>query len=278
MSDGYADPDARLGMPPQRPGRNGPSWPHMRAISALILREMGSSYGRNPGGYIWAVVEPLGMILFLSVGFSLMLRSPSLGNSFVLYYASGYLPFILFQKSARVVMNALRFSSNLLTYPTVTWIDAITARFVLCVLTETLVSYLLLGGILMVVDMTVIIDFTPIILAYTISALMGLGFGLINCVISAFVPIYTTVWNILTRPLMLASGVIVMHESLPSSMKVVSWYNPLTHITATARSGIYVNYEPHFTNLGYPIAIGLITTAFGLLLMRRYYLEIIARR
>ena len=30
-----------------------------RAIGALILREMATSYGRSPGGYIWAILEPV---------------------------------------------------------------------------------------------------------------------------------------------------------------------------------------------------------------------------
>ncbi|MCC5956800.1 MAG: hypothetical protein JJU07_11910, partial [Natronohydrobacter sp.] len=43
-----------------------------RSISALMLREMATRYGRTPGGYLWAVVEPLGMILILGYAWSLL--------------------------------------------------------------------------------------------------------------------------------------------------------------------------------------------------------------
>jgi capsular polysaccharide transport system permease protein len=64
-----------------------------RVIMALMLREMTTKYGRTPGGYVWAILEPVAMIVVLSFGFSLVMRSPSLGNSFIVFYASGFLPF-----------------------------------------------------------------------------------------------------------------------------------------------------------------------------------------
>lgn len=56
----------------------------IRNILALILREMSTRYGRTPGGYVWMIVEPMAGIMLLAVGFSLLLRSPSLGISFLL--------------------------------------------------------------------------------------------------------------------------------------------------------------------------------------------------
>ena len=70
-----------------------------RAIGALVLREMATTFGRSPGGWLWAVAEPVAVIALLSFAFSLAFRSPSLGTSFPLFYATGYLPFLLFRMS-----------------------------------------------------------------------------------------------------------------------------------------------------------------------------------
>ncbi|WP_311200115.1 hypothetical protein [Phaeobacter inhibens] len=56
----------------------------LRTVAALVLREMSTRYGRTPGGYLWGILEPLAAILFLSLGFSLVIRTPSLGTSFPL--------------------------------------------------------------------------------------------------------------------------------------------------------------------------------------------------
>ena len=77
--------------PPLRTGR--PRFQRLRVIAALVLRGMGARNSRSAGGYLWAILEPLGTTLLLALAFSLMLRSPPLGTSFILFYATGILPF-----------------------------------------------------------------------------------------------------------------------------------------------------------------------------------------
>ncbi len=60
-----------------------------RAVMALILREMATSYGRSPGGYAWAVLEPLAGIALLTVVLSVAFHAPPLGSSFALFYIFG---------------------------------------------------------------------------------------------------------------------------------------------------------------------------------------------
>ena len=66
-----------------------------------------------------------------SVAFAILLRSPPLGNSFILFYAAGYLPFTVYAAIAMSVQNSIQFSKQLLQYPAVSWLDAIIARFLL---------------------------------------------------------------------------------------------------------------------------------------------------
>ena len=72
-----------------------------RVITALMLREMSTTYGRSPGGYLWAVLEPIGsiamMTLILAVG--LRIRVPSLGLNFPMFFATGIMPFMMYQRT-----------------------------------------------------------------------------------------------------------------------------------------------------------------------------------
>jgi capsular polysaccharide transport system permease protein len=218
------------------------------------------------------------MILFLSVGFSLMLRSPSLGNSFLLFYATGYLPYNLFLKSSRMIMNSLNYSRNLLQYPAVSWFDAVMARALLHLLTDLLISYILIVGVLMAIETRTLLDFGPILTSFAMAAVLGLGVGLVNCVFIGFVPVWQTVWNIFTRPLFLASGVIWIYTDLPQLAAEILWYNPLVHITGLARTGYYATYEPQYISHIFVFSLGLGLTAFGFLLMRRFHLILVGRR
>jgi capsular polysaccharide transport system permease protein len=252
-------------------------WRHLRTTLALVLREMTTRYGANPGGYLWALLEPVGMILFLSLGFALLLRAPPLGTEFILFYATGYLPFTLFQKNAKFVMNALSFSRALLRYPAVTWLDAVLARAMLNTLTEVLVAALVLSGILMMLDSYVALRFGPIVLGFGLAALLGLGGGLINCCLVGFFPVWQTVWGILTRPLFLASAIFWLLRDLPQGAQSILYWNPLVHIAGLVRQGFYPTYDPHYVSVLFVLGLGMGLTALGLLLLRRYHLQILAR-
>ena len=57
---------------------------------ALIIREMATTYGTSPGGYLWALLEPVAGIALLTFVFTLALDTPPLGQNFAFFYASGY--------------------------------------------------------------------------------------------------------------------------------------------------------------------------------------------
>ena len=247
----------------------------LRTISALVLREMSTRYGKTPGGYIWAIVEPLGMIMVLSIGFGLLLRSPSLGTSFLLFYATGYLVYNFALGIERTVNSALRFSKSLLFYPRVTWIDAIIARFVLNAMTGILIIYLLLAGILWFTETRTVIDMIPVIQAMAMAAVLGLGIGALNCFMTMYFPIWNTAWSIATRPLFLMSGIFYIYEDLPQLAQQVLWYNPLLHLTGHMRSGFYPMYDAPYVSGLYVMVIALVTLMLGLILLRRHHKELI---
>jgi capsular polysaccharide transport system permease protein len=279
-------PPAPLAQPPRNPGAGpgpalSPAGPPrlatLRVIVALMLREMSTRYGRTPGGYIWGILEPLAAILFLSVGFSLVLRTPALGTSFLLFYTSGYLPFHLYQSVSNMVAASVRFSKPLLKYPAVSWLDAVLARFLLNSLTGILVTVILITGILTVIDSRTMLDLPPIIEAMGLALLLGLGVGVLNCALSGLYPLWEVIWSILTRPLFLASGIFFLFDNMPPLAQEILWYNPLVHIIGLMRTGFYQTYTGVYVNETYVVAVSLILLTMGLLLMGRYHREILNR-
>lgn len=248
-----------------------------RTVMALILREMSTRYGRTPGGYLWAILEPLAGIIVLSAGFSLVMRTPSLGTSFLLFYATGYLPFDLYNNVSGAVSKAINFSKPLLKYPTVTWVDAVLARFFLNSLTSILISILLLGGILIMIDSRTILDFPPIVTAMAAAMLLALGVGVLNCALIGLYPIWEMIWSVLTRPLFIASGIFFLYDTMPPFARDILWYNPLIHIVGLMRTGFYSTYTAAYVSILYPLTIALITLVLGLILLGRYHRDILNR-
>ena len=261
--------------PPAKPGTGVARGFRMgRTVSALILREMASRYGRNPGGYVWAVLEPLGMITILSIGFSLLVKSPPMGSSFILFFGTGFVPFSLYQTTSGPLARTLTYSRALLNYPVITWVDAITARFVLNTLTGFMVSYLMLALIIATLDTPILLDIRPIMGAMAMAAFLGLGIGVLNCALFGLVGVWDKFWSILTRPLFLVSGVVIRYEDVPESVQNIIWYNPLVHIVGYMREGFYPTYEATYFSPTYVVFASLIPLFFGVVLMRRYHREI----
>ncbi len=251
------------------------SFASLRTISALVLREMSTRYGRTPGGYIWSLLEPIAAILFLSLGFSLIIKTPPLGTSFLLFYTTGFLPFNMYNMIAGTTSSALNYSKPLLKFPAVTWLDAIIARLLLNSLTNILIMILLVGGVYYVVDARSTVDIPLALGAVFLSILVGLAVGTVNCTLMGLFPLWALTWSIVTRPLFLASGVLFLYRDLPETAQNILWYNPLIHITGMVRAAFYSSYDATYANVTYIVGVSLALLTLGLILLGRYHQDIL---
>ncbi|MCA0998650.1 ABC transporter permease [Alloyangia pacifica] len=264
--------------PPTQPTASSKrSFPGARAIAALILREMATSYGRSPGGYVWAILEPVGGIVMLSLAFSAVMRTPALGISFPMFYATGMLPFLLYVNLQGKISSALNFSKALLAYPTVTFVDAILARFILEVMTKLLVSYIIFGGVMLLYETRVTLDFPKILESFALAAFLGLGLGTLMCYVFTRFPLFQKAWGIVTKPLFLISCIFFLYQNMPEPYQSYLWYNPLVHIVGLMRAGFYPSYDASYVSQVYVLSISGISFVLGLLLLKRYHAEILSR-
>ena len=254
-----------------------PTFKPLRVIAALILREMGAAYGRQPGGYVWAILSPLGAIGIMAIAFSFLVRSPALGTSFILFYATGYLPFNIYSDLASKVAMSLRYSRALLAYPGVGWLHAVLARFILNGLTLVTVFCLVIIGILLIVETRTVLDIRPILTGLAIMALTGLGVGLINCLLMGLYAVWERIWAIIARPLFLISGIFFLYDDMPRFAQNILWWNPLIHGTGLVRTGFYPTYHASYVSTAYAFGLPLTLITLGLLFMGRSYRTVLER-
>ncbi|SHI07523.1 ABC transporter permease [Marivita hallyeonensis] len=244
------DPPARLSRHTARPTL----W---RAVCALMLREMATSHGRVPGGYLWAVAEPLFGIALLSAIFAIGFQAPSLGTSFPLFYATGLLPFLAFSDITNKLAQALTFSRPLFAYPAVGVMDAILARFLLAAGTQIAVAALLLGGILFLSETRATPDIATLAQAAGCLMVLSLGTGMLNCLLIGLLPLWQRIWAIAMRPMFLISGVFFVFEAVPLPWRDLLGWNPLIHIVGLVRRGLYPGYDAGYVSVPYVLALGL---------------------
>lgn len=237
------------------------------------MREMTTRFGRSRLGYLWALIEPAGFVALLSIAFAEIAHSPPLGRSFPLFYATGYVIFDFYNQIAALVGRSVHVNRPLFTYPAVTPLDAVLARFVLQVATGLTVAAIIFTGILLVFAEPVRIEPAPLLGAFALAALLGLGVGVVNVTLFALSEGWELVYRIASRPLFLISAVFFTFESLPRPAQEVLWWNPLVHLVALVRRGFYPFYEGAHADPFYVFCVGV-----GLLLAGLAMLALAGRR
>jgi len=243
----------------------------MRTIFALMLREMATTYGGSPGGYAWAILEPVAGIFLLTIVFSLALESPPLGTNFPYFYASGYLTFMLYLNVSNKVAATIRFSKPLLFYPSVRMSDAILARVGLNVLTETLILLIVMSVVVILWQVPVDLNFTAIGNGIMMAVVLAAGIGTLNCFLTTQFPVWDRLWAVLTRPLFVISTLFFLFEAVPHPYDGLLWFNPLVHVIGQIRTGFFPGYSADFVSPAYVYVMGGVSFVIGLWTLNRTY-------
>ncbi len=244
-------------------------------MSALVLREMSTTYGRSPGGYLWAILEPAAGIALLTFVFSLAFRSPPIGSNFPIFYATGILPYTIYTQLNSRLMVSIWFSKPLLQYPSVSFIDAIISRAVLAIMTQIIVFYVVVNAIILLFDPQVSINAPLVALSLAMTAVFGGGIGVLNCLLISVFPVWQRIWNILHRPMFIISGIFFLFESIPEPYRSVLWYNPLVHIIGIMRKAFYPTYDAAYASPAYVFGFGLVALVIGLFFLRRWHKDLL---
>ncbi|WP_210528731.1 ABC transporter permease [Rubellimicrobium arenae] len=248
----------------------------LRVIMALILREMTTTYGRKPGGYVWSILEPIAGIALMSWIFTTLgLRHPGLGTNFAMFYATGLLPYYVFVNVSSKLAQSLSYSKQLLAYPRVTVMDALIARYFVNLLTQLLVAYLVLAWIKVFLDTGTDLILGHVLLGFVMAAVLAAGVGTLNCFLTSMFQFWGSIWSVLMRPLMLLSGVVVVVDATPPNWRDYLVWNPLVHVVAETRSGFYHGYQPDYVSPAYVFGVALVTGVLGLLFLWRYHRDIL---
>ncbi|MDC0739363.1 ABC transporter permease [Cognatishimia sp. SS12] len=260
-------------MPTARPRK----FASARVVGALMLREMATSYGRTPGGYLWAVLEPVAGITLLTLVFSIGFVTPALGVSFPMFYATGLVPFLAYSSLSGKIATALMYSKPLLAFPSVRFSDALLARLLLNGLTQIMVAYLVFGGIMLWLDPRVIPDTRSLATALALCAGLAMGIGTLNALLFALWPVWQQIWSVLMRPLFIVSGIFYLPEDIPRPYRDMLELNPLIHVVGLVRRGFYASYDAAYVSPIYVLLISGVALVAGLVFLTRFHRDLLQR-
>lgn len=241
-----------------------------RVVGALILRESRTRFGRNRFGYAWAIVEPAAWIFLFVFLHGLLADYPPYGQSSILFFASGVLPYRLYSSLAGRISSAITANAALLTYPVVRPFDTIVARMVLE--SGTLLVVMLGAWFLLYLseDIQIIHHPTTVLFAIFAIILFGSALGAFNAIVSALFPSWERIFGLFAMPIMVTSGMFYVPSQMPPIILDILRWQPLLNGIEWFRTGIYLDYTPVLDKT-------YLLTVSGTLLLVALVLERLAR-
>lgn len=218
--------------------------------------------------FIVYLLEPLIIVVALyTVRGLLKQNQPNYGTSLFLFYASGFLPYYLFQRVSSRTRAANTAPSSLL--PGATALDIyISTALLEALINVTTTIFVFLGMWLYGIEQArpaSIVDCASVVAIFLI---LGMGIGMINNVIYTFVPFWFVMYRVLTRGLIFLSGIVIIVDFTPPWLRSIIVMNPLAHGVDWFRLGVYGRYPSNFLDKSYLLEFTLVTLFLGFVMDR----------
>ena len=244
-------------------------------IRALLIREMKTRFGKWRLGYAWVLLEAAMHILVLVAIFSFIGREFYPGIPTALFMLGGIAPFLFFNHCFSKGLAAVSANRGLFNYRQLRPFDAVLSRVVL--------EFVIYIGSLAIFWFGfrwfgISAPFNSFLLLVAINLLFMafcLGLALALCVIGELYPEVAKFAPVIQRPLYFLSGVFFSLEQLPEEFHPYLTWNPMLHMIELTRTGLYTDYQGKFADLQYLAMCSLVTLAFGLLVYRSQWRELV---
>ncbi len=237
----------------------------------LVLRDLQRKYTRFRLGYLWTLLEPLGMSIVLWFVFNVLLGARALGlQPYLLFLSVAILPWWWFAQGIGAATKVFRrpataYAVRVSLLPTQFWV----LRVVLVSMIEFILS---LPVIVLAVAITgelpgPLIIFFPI--AIVVQFMLMYGVALLIAAGSAVFPDLARLVRIVLRAMFYLSPVLYSISNIPASVQSIASLNPLVGVLGLYRIGWWPEEMPAISDYAISLGLCLVLFVLGLVVFRR---------
>jgi len=238
----------------------------LELIFHASVRHVRKSHGNAVIGLLMNVMQTVLLIVVFFVMFDVLgMRGNAIRGDFLLYVMSGIFMFMTHAKAIGAVTSADGPTSAMMKHSPMNPIISIAAAALGSLYLQTLSAGLVLFFYHAI--------FQPITIFHPVGMfgmfLLSWGSGVaIGMVFKAATPWQPEFFGILSqiyqRVNMIASGKMFVANAAPHILHFFDW-NPLFHTIDQGRGFIFLNYNPHYSNIQYPIVVMAVCLVIGLM-------------
>ncbi|MEM6306670.1 MAG: ABC transporter permease [Pseudomonadota bacterium] len=201
-------------------------------------------------------------VMFEVVG----MRGAALRGDYMLYIMSGILVFLVHTQSMGAVFGSEGPTAPMMKHAPMNTMVAICSSALSSLYTSILTITVML--------FTYHVAMRPLEISQPMAALgmvfiawfTGCSVGMLFLALKPWAPgVASTASTVYMRVNMIASGKMFVANTMPSFMIALFDWNPLFHVIDQIRGFVFINYNPHHTNVLYPLIIAGVLISLGLI-------------
>jgi len=240
----------------------------LELIYHSIVREIRKDH-RN--AVVGLVLNMLQVTIFVTAFYFMFivlgLKSAAIRGDFLLYIMSGIFLFLTHTKAMSAVMGAEGPTSAMMNHAPMNTIVALCAGAFSSLYTQLLSIIMVLSVYHMVFGPITIYDPAGAMAMLLLAWFSGVGVGMIFFAIKPWYPNFIAIASsIYGRANMIASGKMFVANLMPGYILAMFDWNPLFHTIDQNRGFMFINYNPHFSSISYPVKVSIILVMIGLML------------
>jgi ABC-type polysaccharide/polyol phosphate export permease len=235
-------------------------------IYQLVRKDVVSRYKRSAFGVAWTLLQPLGMMIILTLVFSNLFHTV---QGYPAYLLSGLLAWTFFSQTTSAIITQIAWGGSLLRQiyvpRTVFAVSAIGTGLV-----NLILSLLPLFLIMSLLGLPFRWSLLLLPVSILLLAAFSLGLGLIISTIAVRFPDVSEMYTIVLTAWMYLTPIIYPENIIPETYRF--WFfhlNPMHHIIKIFRIPLFEGVLPDVPTLAAAAAVSLLTLVFGWLFFSR---------
>jgi len=243
-------------------------WNYRNLIYQLTRRDVLTRYKRSVLGIAWTMLNPLGMMLVLTIAFTEVFRFDT-EYSYPAYVLSGLMVWNFFSQTTTASMVNLVWGGGLLHR-----IYVPRTSFALAAILTGVVNFLFSLVPLIIVMLITQVPLKPTLLLFPIPmiilAAFALGIGLLISTFAVYFPDVAEMYAIAVLGWMYLTPIIYPESVLPDAYRfLVTRLNPMYYMVRLFREVVYLGQMPSLSDFLFPALIGAVTLVIGWIVFTR---------
>lgn len=240
-----------------------------RVISALMMRELITRFGRENIGFLWIMAEPLLFAVLVGITWEFMKGPEYHGISVIAFVVTGYIPLVMFRTTMGRAVRVFTANGSLLYHRQVTLVDLIVVRFIIEFIGGTM-AFIFIGVILVAVGIfPVPADPGAMLFGWALYGLFTLGVAMVMAPLSEVSEAVEKFVPVTTYLMVPFSGSFSLTSWLSPNVRDIMLYSPPVTGMELIRYGIWGDAINPYYDIPYALGASAVLILIGLLFCRK---------